>query len=387
MGRRVEEKMDGWRVKVDGQVDRREGWLGGWTGMETAREVRPPWVMDGWIKRRWRVGLEKGRQKRRCAKSRRRRDRQSDRACFRGAGEEDGRAERWTGGRWGREWREGRRKRLCHKRAPSAGTGRGGQAGAVLPGLCLPPRAAHGPTSGPCCPPCQGSPFEEQGPWPPGVPGLGLLRAHFLRSPKGEHGYGQARRARTWACHTAYHPRPLRGGVQGCARQRRRVSPREGGLLIHPAGWDVMRATGRGSPLGHWAASGAPRAKGWAEWGRRSSRPLSPHSAQPLSGSWPQGQEPRACLLCRGSVEPPPCRTWGQGLPTAEVKRLRGATARCLASALRLDCLSGPSRQPPAPQLWARSASPTAQTSNPLQGPQKHSGCVGEATQAGKGSL
>ena len=51
--------MDGWRIKVDGQIDRRRGWVGGWTDMET-REVRPPWVMDGWIKSRWRVGLQKG---------------------------------------------------------------------------------------------------------------------------------------------------------------------------------------------------------------------------------------------------------------------------------------------------------------------------------------
>lgn len=87
--------MDGCRVKVDGQMDRRrEGWLGGWTGMETAREVRPPWVMDGWIKRRWRVGLQKGWQKRRCAESRRRRDKAVRPRLLQG---------RWGGGRAGGE--------------------------------------------------------------------------------------------------------------------------------------------------------------------------------------------------------------------------------------------------------------------------------------------
>ena len=81
------------------------------------------------------------------------------------------------------------------------------------------PRPACGPTAGPCCPPCQGSPFEEQAPWPSGVPGLGLLRVRFLRSPEGEHRYGRARRARTWARHMACRPWPLREGVQGCAHQ------------------------------------------------------------------------------------------------------------------------------------------------------------------------
>ena len=39
--------MDGWRVKVDGQIDRRRrGWVGRWTGMETRGEAS---LGDGWL--------------------------------------------------------------------------------------------------------------------------------------------------------------------------------------------------------------------------------------------------------------------------------------------------------------------------------------------------
>lgn len=156
------------------------------------------------------------------------------------------------------------------------------------------------------------------------------------------------------------------------------ASPREGGLLVHPAGWDVTRATGRGGPLGHWSASGAPRAKGWAGRGRRSSRPLSPHSAQPLSGSWPQGQESRACLLCCSSIVRacPPQRSRGSEGPPPSVRPLSSILTASVA----------PQAAPCSPVLSTECQPHTAQTSDPLQSPQKRSGYVEVAAQAGKGS-
>lgn len=182
--------MDGWRVKVDGrmqgqvdgQMDRRRGWLGGWTGMETAREVRPPWVMDGWIKRRWRVGLQKGWQKRRCAESEALKETKAvGQRLLQGRwGEEDGRGGedgRVGGGR--REWREGRRKGLCHQRARvHAEAGRGGTGWGCPSGPDALP-SCIGPTVGPCCPPCQGAPLKSRpGPW---CPRPGSAQTHFLR--------------------------------------------------------------------------------------------------------------------------------------------------------------------------------------------------------------
>lgn len=131
-------------------------------------------------------------------------------------------------------------------------------------------------------------------------------------------------------------------------------------------------------PPGHWSASGAPRTKGWAGRGRRSSRPLSPHSAQPLSGSWPRGQESRTCLLCYGSVVRacPPQRSRGSEGPLPGVRPLHFILTASVA----------PPGSPLLPSSEHGAPAHTAQTSDPLQNPQKHSGYVGVATQAGKGS-
>lgn len=122
--------------------------------------------------------------------------------------------------------------------------------------------------------------------------------------------------------------------------------------------------------------------------GKRSSRSLSPHPAQPLSGSWPRGQDSRACFLCCGSIKSPPYRTWGQGLPTTEVERLGG---HCLGSGALPSVLTASvpptPRQPLIPSYGRRCQPHTAQTSDPLWSPQKCSGCVGVATQAGTSSL
>lgn len=121
--------------------------------------------------------------------------------------------------------------------------------------------------------------------------------------------------------------------------------------------------------------------------GKRSSRSLSPHPAQPLSGSWPRGQDSRACFLCCGSIKSPPYRTWGQGLPTTEVERLGG---HCLGSGALPSVLTASvpptPRQPLIPSYGHRCQPHTAQTSDPLWSPQKCSGCVGVATQAGTSS-
>lgn len=144
------------------------------------------------------------------------------------------------------------------------------------------------------------------------------------------------------------------------------LCPPAGGHLLGKEGFSSTRPDGtlaeghrQRQPLGHWAASGAPRAEVWTGRGRRSSRSLSPHLAQPLSGSWPQGQDSRACFLCYGSIEHPPCRTWGQGLPTTEVKRLGGHRLGSGALPCVLTASVPPTpRQPPAPQLQARTPAP-----------------------------
>ena len=113
------------------------------------------------------------------------------------------------------------------------------------PGPVSPPRPARGPPARPCCPPCHGSPFEEQAPWPSGVPGLGLLRG-LLKGSTDTGGPG--------GLEPGHVTRPVaRGPSERASRavpaSQGGASPREGGLLVHPAGWDVTRATGRGGPL------------------------------------------------------------------------------------------------------------------------------------------
>ena len=254
--------------------------------------------------------------------------------------------------------------------APRARTGLWrGQAGVVLPAR-VPPQPAPPCTSGPCCPPSWGSPFDEQAPGSSGAPGLGLLRACFLRPPEGEQEYGRAGGARDWARHTWSVARGPSTGVS-------RAVPASWGHLLGEEGSSSTRPDGtvaeghrQRQPLGHWAASGARRAERWTGQGRRSGRSLSPHPAQPIPGSWPQGQDSRACFLCCGSIEPPPCRTWGQGLPTTEVEGLGGHRlgSGAVPSVLTASVPPTP-RQPPAPQLQARMPAPHSTNQRPTAEP------------------
>ena len=177
-----------------------------------------------------------------------------------------------------------------------------------------------------------------------------MKRGQRFRSFWGPHSWVQRGAAGgPLACRFSQRSPAVRATMKGCEGRPGLCPPARGGHLPGKEGFSSTRLDGtlRGpqAEAAPWplVSEWGPEDQGVGRAGQEKQPATQPAlSAAPLgvlaSGTGIQDLSPLLWQRC-------------QGLPTAEVKRLGGATARCLASALHLDCLSGPPRQPPAPQL------------------------------------